>query len=1237
LGLCFAIVFISFGVIADPLDAWHWRNPLPQGDVLNAVVFGNGCCVAVGGNNVVVSTNLVDWEAKVVTSKSLSALAFGNGKFVAVGADWNHGGGCIFTSSDNGSTWVEAATPNNFLAAVTFGDGQFMAVGAAGLILTSPDGLQWSEQPEVMNEWLTAVTWGQGKFMAVGYSGRVFVSANGRDWNLVTPNGTGLGSVDGAAYGNGIFVVVNANSGAVAVSSDAVNWTTKSTGNSSGYSSITCDENGFVAVGQSGSVSTSMDGTNWVAQNLQAFNFLLKGVAQNARNRVAVGEGGLILVSTNNLGWQRVSKGRTDDWHAVVYGAGRFVVPGFRDPVILSSTNGMQWDEYPLPRAGQFRSAVWGDNIFVAVGDGGSICASSNGIDWTYQSSGTNLDVAGITFAQGRFVAVGESGIVLTSPNGSDWDFRFLPVTNLWGITFGADRFVAVGDNGAIFVSTDGVNWQPVQSGGNQRLRDVVYGNRRFVALTDSGSVISSLDGTNWTASSGVNSINSIACGAGYFLAGSSSDGLWTSSDGVSWQSRLALKDKVVQRLAFGGGTFVAVGAGGAILQSDPMPAPVSVTVQAEVNSPSSVCGFAVDGVTYSTSQNFEWAPGTRHTLSTTQVQEGDYGIRFVWNGWSDGGNISHLVSPAFDTNYVASFGTEFLLTMLSSAGGDISPATGWITGGNTITISAVPKPGCSFDGWAGGGADAYSGSAATTNIVLNEPTAEIASFIDPVPPTNAITSPKRGQVWSNELFTVTGKAGDNAAVSDVFYQINDGDWMEATTANDWRDWAGQGSLLPGTNVVLAFAVDAAGNSSPTNRLEVKYVFVPRLTLNVVGKGAVVGATNGQQFVIGKPLFLKARADTGFVLRNWLVQVDGETVISTNRAVPFVMQSNLVLTATFVDVSKPSLSITAPKPGQRSYKQQFTVAGKVTDNGDTGTVWFQLNDGAWTAALGWRDWSAYVTLVPGTNTVRAFAVDAAGNRSPTHSQKVVYLPSAPIRINIDGKGTIIGARDGQLLEIDKFVSLKGTPGAGYVLTNWLIQVDGMTLLSTNKVVPFVMQSNLVLTATFADVAKPILTIVAPKFGQRSSNDLFTVAGKVSDNGPGDAVWCQLNGGTWITASGWLNWTADVTLLPGTNTVRAYAVDAAGNHSSTNRQNVVYIATQVQPGAPALAVQWDGGRLKLRLSGIVGHAYRVEYTTGFGAVGWKPLLDIQPLTANPYEVIDVTAMNDQCRFYRVIER
>ena len=54
-------LFIGFSAFwgemsqADPLDNWHWRNPLPQGNHLSGISYGNGCYVAVGSHGSVLT------------------------------------------------------------------------------------------------------------------------------------------------------------------------------------------------------------------------------------------------------------------------------------------------------------------------------------------------------------------------------------------------------------------------------------------------------------------------------------------------------------------------------------------------------------------------------------------------------------------------------------------------------------------------------------------------------------------------------------------------------------------------------------------------------------------------------------------------------------------------------------------------------------------------------------------------------------------------------------------------------------------------------------------------------------------------------------------------------------------------------------------------------------------------------------------------------------------------------
>src|ERR1019366_42285 len=107
---------------------------------------------------------------------------------------------------------------------------------------------------------------------------------------------------------------------------------------------------------------------------------------------------------------------------------------------------------------------------------------------------------------------------------------------------------------------------------------------------------------------------------------------------------------------------------------------------------------------------------------------------------------------------------------------------------------------------------------------------------------------------------------------------------------------------------------------------------------------------------------------------------------------------------------------------------------------------------------------------------------------------------------------------------------------------------------TFLVVPGV-TNNLTGTYILGELIKPTLTITSPKSGQSASNSVFTATGTAKDNVKVAAVFYQLNNNGWaaaVSANNFATWSAANLLLnPGTNTIRAYALDTSNNSSATN--------------------------------------------------------------------------------------
>ncbi|MCX6916672.1 MAG: Ig-like domain-containing protein, partial [Verrucomicrobia bacterium] len=316
------------------------------------------------------------------------------------------------------------------------------------------------------------------------------------------------------------------------------------------------------------------------------------------------------------------------------------------------------------------------------------------------------------------------------------------------------------------------------------------------------------------------------------------------------------------------------------------------------------------------------------------------------------------------------------------------------------------------------------------------------------------------------------------------------------------------------------------------------------------------------------------------------------------------MQTNLTLQASFVDTSKPVLAITAPTANQRWSNAVFTVRGTAKDNMQVTEVWCQTN-GVWgPASIGGAgtNWTMDVALVPGTNTVRAYAVDGTGNRSLTNSVSFVYVLSDRLQVRTIGQGTLTPNYSNAVLEIGMSYSMKASGLNGHGFTNWVVStnwVGGVT--SNNGTLSFIMQSNLTLQASFVDTNRPVLAITAPTTNQRWSNAVFTVRGTAKDNVQVTEVWCQTNG-VWGPASvggAGTNWTMDVALVPGTNTVRACAVDGAGNRSLTNSVSFVYVLNdrlQVRATGPCtMSPNYSNAVLE------IGKTYSTTVTPGTGFV------------------------------------
>jgi uncharacterized repeat protein (TIGR03803 family) len=559
---------------------------------------------------------------------------------------------------------------------------------------------------------------------------------------------------------------------------------------------------------------------------------------------------------------------------------------------------------------------------------------------------------------------------------------------------------------------------------------------------------------------------------------------------------------------------------------------------------------------------------------------------------------------------------------------------TGSISGATTTTLTI---------------SDAQTNNNGNYTVVVNNSFDSVTSsppailIVDGQKPTNQIVLPTSGLLVSNAVYTVTGKAGDNVAVADVFYQLDVGGWNPATSTNNWTNWSSQVNLTPGTNIVQAYAADTAGNLSTTNTVSFDYVVSALLTVQLTGKGTITPNYSNAVLQVGVAYSMTAVvvAGSGFAFTNWTGGTSLPlTVLTNGTTVKFVMESNLTLQANFVDTNKPVLAITSPTSGQRWSNAVFTATGTATDNVAVADVFCSLNSAGWSNALtanNWSNWTASVTLLPGTNTIAAYAVDTSGNLSTTNTVSFQFVLTNQLGVRAIGLGTISPSYSNAWLEIGRNYSITSSPASGFVFTNWTVStnwIGGAVATGTN--LQFMMESNLTLQASFVETNKPTLTITAPIAGQHMTNALATVTGTASDKWGVTGVWYQLNNNeAWnasATTNGWTNWTTTVELISGTNTVKAYALNLGGNFSTTNNVSMVSSNTFMLQltFTNALPLTTTGLIFSLQLSsGLNGH---IQVSTNL--LTWTTLTNFVG-TNSTISFRDPAATNFSRRFYQAV--
>jgi hypothetical protein len=189
--------------------------------------------------------------------------------------------------------------------------------------------------------------------------------------------------------------------------------------------------------------------------------------------------------------------------------------------------------------------------------------------------------------ASGGFVAVGDSGVLLSSPDGKRWLARYQPLSIAFSRVRHANGvYYAMGQqfgsvlntwSAVLWSSPDGVTWTPRYNAEASAVNGLAAGNGGLVAVlvenvTGGGAISRSLisqDGLGWNPGGTITErrMYDIAYGNGTFVA-VGGNRIVASADGVNWTAAAVPLGLSLQAITFFQDQFIVVGEGGAILTS---------------------------------------------------------------------------------------------------------------------------------------------------------------------------------------------------------------------------------------------------------------------------------------------------------------------------------------------------------------------------------------------------------------------------------------------------------------------------------------------------------------------------------------------------------------------------------------------------------------------------------------------------------------------------------------------
>jgi hypothetical protein len=517
------------GLVITSPDGINWQIQDELGTrILNDVIWDGSQVITVSSDGSIYSSiDGVEWShQQPLDVASYQAIVWTGERYIAGGSkDYNRG---LISTSLDGVSWDHidiTLQVSDSLAdtqpvprdIIWTGD-QVVVVGSEGLILTSPDGINWTQQDAGITDEFSSVTWTGTILVAFNLGDNsIYTSDDGISWAQQSP-GSSLGAIKSTWTGSTIVAV--GYYGLIASSNDGISWRTNEDPSSVNLDAQDVTWNGaiYVAVGTDGAIVSSSNGIDWVTED-SPIDLTLNRVIWADQHFYAVGEGGVIISSQDGTSWTILKQGvpiseGIEDLYDIAWSGSRFVAVGIGGKIVTSEY-GIEWLE--LDRSANYRnylkSIVWTGTEFVAVGSSNPanvspVISSTDGLDWidnsvTINGEGTFQEsLTDISYNGEQFVALPDirnTTYIYTSNDGVSWNSHEHGITRdsfsepLLHTHWIGSKYLGVG-RGVIASSDDGITWVVESTITDSFLNGIAVTDNQAIVVGTGGTIISTIE-----------------------------------------------------------------------------------------------------------------------------------------------------------------------------------------------------------------------------------------------------------------------------------------------------------------------------------------------------------------------------------------------------------------------------------------------------------------------------------------------------------------------------------------------------------------------------------------------------------------------------------------------------------------------------------------------------------------------------------------------------------------------